>query len=256
MIIPVHNGETELPKVLEALSHQAWPDLGVTVVLNGCQDRSEAVAATGLRRLEEAGAAVRLVRLAEPSRAAALNVAETGSNHHRLYLDQDAIPCSGALARITDALDAGHHFVGGVAAWRTTSRIVAAAMEAWNEIPYVVQSPTTAGMYAVSAEGRQRWKTWPANLADDKFARLQFEPHERCRLEDVTYSVTAPNSFAGLIAARRRYLRYNVAIGRLPELRQRDLPRYSSLHTLAWRPALWPGLLALMLAQVSARARP
>jgi glycosyltransferase involved in cell wall biosynthesis len=249
VIVPVHNGATHLPATLAALAPQVWPGVRVSLVLNGCRDRSEAVGREGLALLD---CPTRLLESAQASRPGALNAGEAGAHGHRLYLDQDAVLSAGALARIVQALDRGAHFAGAAAAWRTPSVAVAAAMRAWNHLPYVIEQPVTAGMYAVSAQGRARWGDWPEGLPDDKFARLQFAPAERVRLGDVTYGVAAPTSFAELAVARRRYFRSNRALrAERPALMARDGGRYARLWRLP--PGLWPG--ALVLAAAEARAR-
>ncbi|HEY0649655.1 glycosyltransferase family 2 protein [Phenylobacterium sp.] len=252
VIVPVHNGEIELPRMLAALAPQVWDEVRVTLVLNGCSDASEAIARDGLATIQASGAEARLLQAPRASRPAALNTGETDAQGHRLYLDQDAVLSPDALRLILDAIDSGAHFVGAGALWRTRSPLVAMAMQAWNHIPYVVEQPVTAGMYAVSASGRARWGAWPDALPDDKFARLQFAPAERVRPAGLTYSVAAPDSFAGLIAARRRYFQSNVALREArPELFAQDGARYDRLWRLA--PAQWPGAIVLAAAEAGAR---
>jgi glycosyltransferase involved in cell wall biosynthesis len=252
IIVPVYNGERELPAMLAALQDQVWREVRVTLVLNGCRDNSEAVARGSLAALESAGARTRLLHASHASRTAALNIGETNAQGHRLYLDQDAVLSNGALPRIVAALDAGFHFAGAAATWRTSSPLVGAAMRAWSNLPYVVEQPVTAGVYAISAAGRARWGVWPEGLPDDKFARLHFAPQERVRVVGVTYTGTAPDTFGGLVLARRRYLRSNRALRACtPQLMDRDGLRYAGLWRLA--PALWPGALVLAAAEAGAR---
>lgn len=255
VIVPVHNGEAELPRMLADLASQVWHEVRVTLVLNGCRDQSEAVALEGLSALQACGAETRLLHAAQASRPGALNAGDAGVEGHRLYLDQDAGLSCDALRRILQALDAGAHFVGAAARWRTRSTLVAAAMQAWNHMPYVIEQPVTAGMYAVSAAGRRRWGAWPEGLPDDKFARLHFEPAERLRAAGVTYTVNAPDTFAGLVVARRRYFRSNVALRTMrPELFARDGARYARIWSLG--PAHWPGAVVLAAAEAQARLGP
>jgi glycosyltransferase involved in cell wall biosynthesis len=252
VIVPVYNGETSLLRALASVACPGPRPLEVLIALNGCSDGSLGAAEAGARLIEQAGGVARMVLSDEPSRAGALNAAEALARGHRVYLDQDAVLSPRGLTAIVAALDSGKHFVSGAATWRSNSALVRAAMGAWNDVPYVQRSPVSAGMYAVSEEGRKRWGAWPAALPDDKFARLQFEVSERLALRTVTYEVDAPDTFRGLIEARKRYASYNAALREhAPELLRRDLPRMTEAGKLLLRPDLWGGLALLSLAELA-----
>lgn len=257
IVVPVYNGAGVLAETIGSLTVQGGPFLNVTVVVNGCTDASEEVARASLEELLRSGAEARVVCSEKPSRAAALNAgdafARVGWRH--LYLDQDVRLSPNGVRRIMEALDGGWHFVGATARWRSPSKTVLAAMEAWNRLPYVVGAPATAGMYAVSATGRRRWAAWPKDVPDDKFARLNFHPDERIRLDDVEYSVEAPSSFAGLVAARRRYAGYNRDLReRMPQLLRLDRGRGLG-NAAAVRSGAFRGLSILLAAETLARLR-
>ncbi|MGZ3274894.1 MAG: glycosyltransferase [Caulobacteraceae bacterium] len=253
IIIPVHNGAGVLDATLRALASQALGGARVTVVFNGCSDGSEIVARRGLLALSER-VDVRELHNVQGARVAALNSADEICDGHRLYLDQDAVLGPGAVSAIRAQLEAQFHFVGLRAVWRTRSAVVRAAMHAWNKLPYVTASPVTAGVYAVSSSGRQRWNRFPDRLPDDKFARLHFRPEERTAVEGVTYEVDAPSNFRDLIAVRKRYAEYNRALKQFaPELLRNDLARSTGLQRLLLRPADVAGALILAAAEVGAR---
>ncbi len=209
IVVPIYNGDSVLDRAMAALAGQVSGQTSVALVLNGCVDRSEQVARRWAATLEARGAQASVTVLSAASRTAALNAGDEGRVRTTVYLDQDVVLAPGALNGLLAALDQGAQFASGVLGWRGGNRPVRAALSAWDASPYVRRSPVTAGLYAVSAEGRSRWTAFPDGLPDDKFARLNFAPHERRLAAGVHYSVQAPRSFEELVAARRRYLRSN-----------------------------------------------
>lgn len=253
IVVPIYNGDNVLDRAMEALARQVSERTSVALVLNGCVDRSEEVARRWVQTLADRGAKASVSVLSAASRTAALNAGDEGLARTTVYLDQDVVLAPGALSGLLAALDQGAHFASGVLGWRGGNRPVRAALSAWDASPYVRRSPVTAGLYAVSAEGRRRWRAFPDGLPDDKFARLNFAPHERRLAPGVHYSVQAPGSFEELVAARRRYLRSNRRLADIrPELMENDLRRYAGLAVYATKPKLWPGLLVFGAAELAA----
>lgn len=253
IVIPVYNGAHCLGGTLAALATQTRPGMAVAVIVNGSTDASAEIARQGLALVARTGADTTMLELPRASRAKALDAGDAAiGDRHRLYIDQDAVVSHNALADILVALQGGAGFVGARAEWRGGTPLVRAAMAAWNALPYVQRSPATAGTYAVSAAGRRRWSSWPEAIPDDKFARLHFRPAERRRLPDVVYGVEAPTDFSGLVAARRRYRRFNAALRTAyPELTQNDLDRGPvNLAGLSLRNL--PGLSVLLAAHLLA----
>lgn len=237
IVIPVYRGRDHIAATLNGLAGEVGPRTNVAVVINGPPDGSDLVASGALSALAETGALTYLVRLEAASRTGALSAGEALCDPagHWLYLDQDVLISRGGVRAIRCALNDGSHFVCASAKWRSSSRLVGAAMEAWNTLPYVVGGAVTAGMYALSAEGRNRWSAWPTGVPDDKFARLNFEPGDRRRLDDVFYSACAPSTFGELVAARERYARSNAALRTLePQIAGRESGRgWENLKALA-----------------------
>lgn len=244
-----------LGETISRLASEGGEFLNLTVVVNGSSDDSMEVAAAALEEVSRTGARIQLACLDVASRTEALEVGDSFAAPlaHHLYLDQDVRISAGGLARVIEALDGGVQFAGARASWRTPSRAVRAAMGAWNSLPYVLGSPVTAGMYAVSAQGRRRWTSWPAGLPDDKFARLNFLPEERRLLDNVEYSALAPSDFVGLVKARGRYALHhrNMRTSSLPA-RSRDSGR--GVENLVGFPlARLPGLTVLVTADLLGR---
>lgn len=254
IIIPTYNGARTLDATLAALAAQVTPADRVHVVLNGCVDESEAVAHEGLEGVRAAGADGDVIVCAETGRCAALTAGDARAEGHRLYLDQDVRLGPAGLELIRAAFHDGAAFVCGEAIWRTPSWPVRQAMRAWNRLPYVRAAGVTAGMFGVSSTGRRRWQAWPTALPDDKWARLHFSPLERRRVGGLYYAVAAPDSFAGLVAARRRYRSYNLALtSAAPEMLSGDVPRRRGLAGFTLNPLNMPGSGLLALAEVLAR---
>ena len=257
IIIPVYRGASELDSTLRALVRESLQGITVVIVVNGPDDGALGIAELMLPQLQSSGIDAKIRHLAQPSRPQALSAGDhlAPQDSHRLYLDQDAILSPGGTGRILSALEGGAHFVAAPAHWRGGTLPVRAAMQAWNAMPYVRNSPATAGMFALSNAARQRWADWPETVPDDKFARLNVPPEDRCRLEDVSYSVAAPRDVQALIQARRRYARNNAAIRQqYPLLAQGDLGRgLANLIGAGWRHM--PGAAILGLAHLVGRMR-
>lgn len=257
VLIPVYNGALVLGETITQFVSESAEFLNLVVVVNGSSDDSMGVAEVALKAIALTGASVHLVHLGVASRTEALNLGHefTVPSGHHLYLDQDVRVSPGGLAKVVQALDDGAQFVAARAVWRTPSRMVRAAMEAWNCLPYVRGTPVTAGMYAVSAHGRARWGEWPVGLPDDKFARLHFFPEERVGLDDVEYSALAPADLSALVAARTRYARYNRNLREsTPSLADKDSGR--GIENLVGFPAArLPGLVVLAAVELVAQFR-
>lgn len=254
IIIPVYNGAKALPDTLEALGRQTRADMRVLIVANGCRDGSADVA----RREADKhllGMDVQVIELAQGSRPAALNAGLARSSGTRVMLDQDAVLGPGALAALEQAIDQGAHFATARLVWGSpASWPVRAALSAWSELPYVKQSPVSAGLYAFSSACRARFDQYPMHLPDDKWVRLLCQRSERVRLAHVHYRVSPPPDFAGLVAARRRYAESNLRLARAcPELLTPELSKTAGLLGMAARPVLWPGISMLTLAEAIAR---
>lgn len=256
IIVPTYNGARTLAATLGALQGQVRSGDRVSVVLNGCTDQSAVVAERSLAELRASGAEANILVCADVGRSAALTTGDALADGHRLYIDQDARLSVGGLELIRDAFRGGAEFVCGEAIWRTPNRWVREAMHAWNQLPYVREAAVTAGMYGVSKSGRCRWREWPRDMPDDKWARLHFLPAERRRLPGVFYSVEAPTTFGGLVENRLRYRKMNAALKvSAPELLKGDVPRTAGLVGFTLDPRRAPGSLLLAAAEVVARTR-
>lgn len=252
VIIPVYNGAESLERSANGLASQEFdsftdlrPDqIEVYIVLNDGRADSAAMAEVQAKRLSGAGFHVRILK-ASPSRPNAINKAEEecAVDRPRIYLDQDAVLSSGSVTKIFSALrpGSGIHFVTPQGRFeRSPSAIVRSFCRYWSLLPYCHSSPVTFGVYAVSAEGRRRWRKLPDVLSDDKFVRLLFDPSERKLLIEESYHVLPPRSAKELVRARRRYIRGNRELASAKHGKSADpVPRYKGVLDPLVRQAAW-----------------
>lgn len=257
VVVPVFHGAAVLNRSLGSLARQSvTADLRVVVVVNDDLPETLSAAHEGADRLLAAGGHCRVVR-SPAGRAHALNAAEPHlPRAPRLVLDQDASLSPLAAETVRRALQpgTGKHFAAlSLTRPDTTARSVDWYYDVWQALPYVRLSPVTCGAYALSAEGRGRWASFPDLHSDDKFARLHFAPEERVRLEE-TYDILLPDGFAELVRARRRYRLGNRELAR--HLQGRDHPdlRRGSGVLQEWlrHPRRWPALSVFLSAHVLA----
>ncbi len=244
IIIPAWRCAASIGRSLSALAAQAGTSLAGTRLVIAVNDglvSSMAAAEAHRPALEQAGYDVRII--ATPlGRAAAIAAAEAlCPPGPRLYVDQDAILSAGALAAFRAATaDPGQaRFIAFTLRFSPSpSALVRAFLSGWLSLPYVRESPVVAGVYGVSAAGRQRWQRLPAGLPDDKYVRLRFARAERLLLADHSYQVLAPASWRELLAARTRYARSNRRLARhlAGSMGADDAPRHAGLHQLLARP--------------------
>jgi glycosyltransferase involved in cell wall biosynthesis len=224
VVIPAHNEEAVLGRCLESLLAQEFEGaLQVVVTANGCQDATYAVAQSYDHAMRARGFELEVAELTAASKARALNVGDALAKHaSRIYLDADVELSPHAVSSIADAFDRG-----GIQFCAPRLVPVAATYAArvygrvWSQIPYVKGEVIGAGVYAVRADGRGRWTDFPEIIADDKFARLHFEPHERRVLAGSSFLMYLPVGLGELIRVRSRWIRAN------RELRRR-FPRHAA----------------------------
>lgn len=255
VVIPVRDGEARLGATLAALAGQdplpakppSAPRLRthVVVAVNGSSDGSARTAERFAEDFAHCGAEFTVVET-RPGRAAAFNEAERLlAPGPRLYLDQDAVLATNALAVLADVLGGDHPRAEFAVPQLRLPALRSAAARAYYRtflrLPYARMAPVSLGAYAVSAAGRSRWEQFPAVHSDDKFVRLHFAPRERILLADTWYTVALPDSARAVVQARRRYSRGNREIvRRFPSLGADEEPRYARLwREIALRPSRW-----------------
>jgi glycosyltransferase involved in cell wall biosynthesis len=208
IIIPAHNEADYITACLEDLLVQdasAGP-LEIIVVPNGCLDNTAEIARRHAAAFQKRGWPLKVVELEQGSKPDALNAGDAAATGEiRMYLDAD-IRCDPALVgQLRAALVSPRpaYATGRLALSPPRSRISRLYGEFWQMLPFIRGGAVGAGCYAVNAAGRARWDQFPKIIADDSFARLQFNPSERVEVS-AQYHWPMAEGFRALVRVRRR----------------------------------------------------
>jgi glycosyltransferase involved in cell wall biosynthesis len=246
VIIPAYNEATVIGRCLGSLLCDHQPgEIEVLVVCNGCSDDTAAVA----RRF---GDPVRVIETEVPSKTHALNLGDAAaSGFPRVYVDADVAITLPAIRRIAATLELGPALAAAPRPENVflpgTRWGVRAYYRFWMALPYIQEGMIAAGVYALSREGRARFKEFPNVIADDGFVRLLFEPHERVQVPDAISEVFAPLALNDL---RKIKTRSRLGVMQLrekyPELASRETKtkRYrNALFEVVCSPSLYVSAL-------------
>lgn len=209
VILPAHQEEGYVGACLMALADQRMaadirPE--VVVVANGCTDATAEVARRISSVLQGAGWRCQVLETPAGGKIGALNMGDAAAVAGiRVYLDADIVVGPRMIERLFRALSGpGPRYAGArLVVPAPNSRISAAYARFWQRLPFVASTATGAGLFAANAEGRTRWGAFPDVIADDGFARLNFAPHERVRVDE-DYQWPISNGLALLVRVRRR----------------------------------------------------
>jgi glycosyltransferase involved in cell wall biosynthesis len=252
VIIPAHNEERVLDRLLAGLVAQAEPgEFEVVVVSNGSHDRTAEIAA------QTPG--VRVVQIDEASKHLALLAGdEVATTFPRLYVDADVELDTSSARALVAAL--AEPTVLAAAPRRQmvldgSSWLVRAYYRVWDLLPAVQQGLYGRGVLAVSAEGYPRIADRPQVTADDLYFDTRFAPAERRIVVDAHSRVRGPKTFADLLKRRIRAAQANAEIG--SRTQGRSVTTTSSGREIGrialGRPALWPSLAVFVVVTVCAR---
>ena len=181
VVIPAHNEQGRIGRTLQALVMDAQEgEFDIIVVCNGCTDAT----------VEETRAfpGVRVVELEEPSKVAALREGDRRTDvFPRIYLDGDVELSTQAARDLAEPLRDGVALAAGVPgryALDDAPLGVQLFYEFRQRLPVFADGIIGAGVYALSAEGRERFGEWPDVLGDDQFVYRLFSDDERVALLD------------------------------------------------------------------------
>lgn len=209
VILPAHQEEARIGACLAALGDQRLVpgmDHQLVVVANACTDATVAIAQAARAGLEACGWHVTVIDTPEGGKIRALNRGDAAaSGGIRIYLDADVVVGPGMIAALHGALDGpGARYAGArLQVPPAASALSRAYARFWQRLPFVATGVTGAGLFAMNAEGRARWGAFPDIISDDGFARLNFAPQERLRVE-VPYDWPITEGLGPLIRVRRR----------------------------------------------------
>ena len=201
VVIPAHDEAAVIERCLHALFAGFAPgELDVVVVCNGCADDTAA-------RAGSSGHPVRVVERETASKPAALRVGDAAAAvFPRLYLDADVV-LPGAAARIVlERLRAGA--VAARPPIRYDSSGSSAPVRSYyrtrSQVPAVLGSLWGAGVYGLSAAGRQRFAAFPDLVADDLWVDRHFDRSEVEIVDCAPVVVRVPRRSRDLVRILRR----------------------------------------------------
>jgi hypothetical protein len=209
LVIPAHNEERVVGRLLDALLAEGSEGLDIVVICNGCTDAT----ATAAR---SRGPAVRVVELEQPSKHRALRV---GDDHARgfprIYVDADVVLSGADARRVAAALEVPGVLAAaperelplGASDWR-----VRAFYRVWLRLPTVRQGLFGRGVVAVTKEGHARLTALPELMADDLAFSLAFREEERRVVPEARAIIQPPRSWPDLM---RRRIRAMTSTGQL-----------------------------------------
>ncbi|HJQ48266.1 MAG TPA: glycosyltransferase [Amycolatopsis sp.] len=200
VVIPAHNEETVLPRLLAALSDGA-ADLDVVVVANACEDRTAEVAkAAGVRVLE--------TPVAGKPHALRLGDAEC-EVFPRIYLDADVVLTGEGVRALADALAEPGVLMATptvVLDCRGVTWFARRVHRAWAALPQVRSTGVGSGAYGLSAAGHARVFPIPDVLTDDAWAHRKISLRSKVVVAGA-WSVVRPAGSAQALLRRRARVR-------------------------------------------------
>ena len=257
VIIPAHDEAQAIRPTLAHLLQQDFDgQLRIVVVPNGCKDNTAEIARSFRPQFRERGRELLIIELEQGSKPKAINAGDAVAlpDSVRVYLDADIRLSPNAITAVSAKLQPGtgkHLCAPRIEVAPPRSLMSKAYVKVWHSVPYIHED-VICGLYAVSAEGRKRWREYPIIIADDKFTRMHFERHERCVATEASMVIQMPEGLYELIKCRTRWTRGNLELANLyPELGKRDQGRISRTvpHMLS-HPTLWPSIPVFALVYV------
>jgi glycosyltransferase involved in cell wall biosynthesis len=255
IVIPAHNEETVIAAALkELIAGAVSGELEVIVVCNGCTDKTAEIVASF-------GDAVTCIATPVPSKANALNMGDSKSTGFpRIYQDADVVLSIEAIRQIAQVLQTGKFLAAAPVMrmdFRNASWLVRSYYEVWQQLPYVQEGMIGTGVYALSEEGRNQFKTFPEIIADDGYIRALFKTHERTTVASCYSQVKAPANFINLlkIKTRSRLGGYELK-KKFPELQGNEEKKYgNAIYGLLGNIQLWPKIPVYLFVNLLARFR-
>jgi glycosyltransferase involved in cell wall biosynthesis len=253
VVVAAHNEEAVIGRCLDAIRASSGPPLDITVVANGCRDRTAEVAA------ERPG--VRVLDLAAAGKPGALNAGDAVAiGFPRLYLDADVVLSPDAIPRLAQAVKDGPLAVVPRRRLDVTGRpLMVRAYYAINaHLPAYRNALFGRGAIMLSETGRARFDEFPTMTADDLFLDSLFADGERVEVPEVTSRVATPFKTADLVRRLSRVRAGNTALRRESASSVRSSVRSSWLRDVVIpRPWLAPAAVCYvgLIAAAELRAR-
>jgi len=209
VVIAAHNEEAVIGRCLDAIQRDNQHEsLDITVVANGCTDRTAEVAA------QRPG--VRVLDLAAAGKPGALNAGDAVAvGFPRVYLDADVVLSAGAIPALAAALGTRLAVVPRRILDVTGRPMMVRGFYAINaRLPVYRDALFGRGAIALSEAGRARFGEFPALTADDLFLDSLFAPGERVEVPAVTSRVATPMKTGDLVRRLARVRAGNAVLRR------------------------------------------
>lgn len=265
IVIPAYNEEAvigrTLSHLLQGTTDEDRRNCEIIVSCNGCKDRTAEIA-------RSFGPPVKVVETDIGSKTVALNNGDAAATMFpRIYLDADILMNFESVKAVVRALSEP-----GVLAAAPRMRVdltgrpwaIRAFYKVWLRTPYHLKGMIGSGVYALSQEGRNRFKEFPRIIADDGYVYALFGPDERKTVEEASFTIVAPKDLASLLRIKTRATlgmkelkqRFPDVVERQATLQNRSKSRYDYMKLLA-QPHLWPelGVYSMVKAIASLRAK-
>jgi glycosyltransferase involved in cell wall biosynthesis len=209
VILPASNEEALIGDCLSGILASEWEaslPIEVVVVANGCRDATAERARSFAPQFKARGWDLVVLDLAEGGKLNALNQGDaTARAGIRAYLDADVVISPPLLTQLYQALSTNspRYASGKVVIPRPSSVASRAYKRIYEQVPFMTHGVPGCGLFAVNAEGRKRWGSFPKIISDDTFVRLSFTPEERIGVP-ASYTWPIVEGFATLVKVRRR----------------------------------------------------
>jgi Glycosyl transferase family 2 len=215
VVIPAHNEALVIRRCLDTLLADFAPgELAVVVSCNGCTDDTADI-------VRSSWPAVRVIEVAHASKAAALRAAdEVLTVFPRLYLDADVILPSASARLVIECLRNGPALAARPPISydaKGSAPLVRSYYHARAAVPSVMNSLWGAGVYGLSAAGRERFGSFPDLIGDDLFVDQQFDRSEIEIVQAAPVVVRAPRRTRDLFRILRRAYQGNAENRTLPD---------------------------------------
>ncbi len=196
VVIPAHDEAEVIQRCLDALFTGIQPgELDVVVACNGCRDDTALLA-------RSSGYQLRVLELSSASKPAALRAGDREAlTFPRLYLDADVVLHGSSVRKLAERLNAGATAARPPIRYDSSrsSGPVRRYYRARSRMPAVLNSLWGAGVYGLSAAGRNRFDVFPDVVADDLWLEHQFEPGEAEIVDCAPVVVNVPRRSRDLV---------------------------------------------------------
>ena len=252
VIIPAHNEEAMIERVIGSVLAAGIEDLECVVVPNACTDRTAEIA----RRFEPR---IRVIETETPGKCNALNLGERHlTRFPRVFLDGDIVLREGALEKLLSASGPKRPIVSPMPVFILTGASLAIRLffraQRFNGY-FGGEAPNGSGTFVLTEEARSRWEAFPEIIADDGYVQGHFRPEERSVVVEAEAEVGQPRNIPSLLEVRARVRRGHAELrDRHPELMRNHVSRGGSMiRSLLPRPLEWPGMLVYGYVRVAER---